>query len=94
MNRPWQVIKYLTFDILAAAISWVVFFIYRKAIIEPQRFGIEIPIEFNHRFYMGLIFIPIFWITIYYITGFYKNIFFAVRDLSNSAKHLQLRWPV
>ncbi|MDO8951734.1 MAG: sugar transferase [Draconibacterium sp.] len=75
MNRPWQVVKYLTFDILAAAISWVVFFIYRKAIIEPQRFGIDIPIEFNHRFYMGLIFIPIFWITIYYITGFYKNIF-------------------
>ncbi|HSO88918.1 MAG TPA: sugar transferase [Draconibacterium sp.] len=75
MNKPWQVAKYLTFDILAAAISWVVFFIYRKAIIEPQRFGIDIPIEFNSRFYLGLIFIPIFWITIYYITGFYKNIF-------------------
>src|SRR5690606_3078040 len=24
---------------------------------------------------LGLAFIPIFWITIYYITGFYKNIF-------------------
>jgi len=75
MNRPWQVVKYLSFDILAAAISWVVFFIYRKAIIEPQRFGIDIPIEFNNRFFMGLIFIPLFWITFYYITGFYKNIF-------------------
>jgi hypothetical protein len=75
MNKTWQVVKYLTFDILAAAISWIVFFIYRKAIIEPQRFGIDIPIEFNHRFYMGLIFIPVFWITIYYITGFYKNIY-------------------
>jgi len=75
MNKPWQVAKYLTFDVLAATISWVVFFIYRKAIIEPQRFGIDIPIEFNNRFYLGLIFIPLFWITIYYITGFYKNIF-------------------
>jgi exopolysaccharide biosynthesis polyprenyl glycosylphosphotransferase len=75
MNKPWQVAKYLSFDILAAAISWVVFFIYRKAVIEPQRFGIDIPIEFNNRFYLGLIFIPFFWITIYYITGFYKNIF-------------------
>jgi len=75
MNKPWQVAKYLSFDILAAAISWVVFFIYRKAIIEPQRFGIDIPIEFSNRFYLGLIFIPVFWITIYYITGFYKNIF-------------------
>ncbi len=75
MNRPLQVVKYLIFDILAAAISWVLFFIYRKAIIEPQRFGIDIPIEFNSRFYLGLLFIPFFWITIYYITGFYKNIF-------------------
>lgn len=75
MNKPWQVAKYLILDILASAISWIVFFIYRKAIIEPQRFGIDIPIEFNSRFYVGLIFIPVFWITIYYITGFYKNIF-------------------
>jgi exopolysaccharide biosynthesis polyprenyl glycosylphosphotransferase len=75
MNRPLQVVKYLFFDILAAAISWVVFFVYRKTIIEPQRFGIDIPVEFNTRFFLGLAFIPIFWITIYYITGFYKNIF-------------------
>jgi hypothetical protein len=65
MNRPWQVVKYLSFDILAAAISWVVFFIYRKAIIEPQRFGIDIPIEFNNRFFMGLIFIPLDYILLY-----------------------------
>jgi exopolysaccharide biosynthesis polyprenyl glycosylphosphotransferase len=75
MNKPWQVAKYLIFDILASAISWIVFFVYRKAIIEPQRFGIDIPIEFNSRFFIGLIFIPVFWVTIYYITGFYKNIF-------------------
>jgi len=72
MNRPWQVIKYLIFDILSAAISWVVFFIYRKAIIEPQRFGIDIPIEFNTRFYLGLIFIPILPVSI--------KIFIVVRD--------------
>lgn len=75
MNKPWQVAKYLIFDILASAISWIVFFVYRKAIIEPQRFGIDIPIEFNNRFFIGLIFIPVFWVTIYYITGFYRNIF-------------------
>jgi len=75
MNKPLQVIKYLIFDILAAATSWIVFFIYRKAIIEPQRFGIEIPIEFNQQFYIGLIIIPVFWVTIYYITGFYRNIY-------------------
>src|SRR5680860_61287 len=75
MNKPLQVAKYLLFDFLAAALSWTIFFIYRKVVIEPQRFGIDIPIEFTKRFYLGLILIPIFWITIYYITGFYKNIY-------------------
>lgn len=75
MNRNWQVAKYLIFDFLAAAISWTAFFIYRKAVIEPQRFGIDIPIEFTSRYYLGLLLIPVFWITIYYISGFYKNIF-------------------
>ncbi len=75
MNKTWQVVKYLTFDFLAAAISWTLFFIYRKAVIEPQRFGIDIPIEFTQRFYIGLAVIPLAWITGYYITGFYKNIY-------------------
>lgn len=81
MNKKWQVAKYLLFDFLAAAISWTAFFIYRKAVIEPQRFGIDIPIEFTNRYFLGLIFIPLFWITFYYITGFYKNIFHRSRLL-------------
>jgi exopolysaccharide biosynthesis polyprenyl glycosylphosphotransferase len=75
MNRKLQVARYLFFDILAAAISWIVFFIYRKVVIEPQRFGIDIPIEFTNQFFLGLVMIPAFWITLYYITGFYTNIY-------------------
>ncbi|PIF05387.1 MAG: polyprenyl glycosylphosphotransferase [Draconibacterium sp.] len=75
MNKHLQVAKYLISDYLAAAISWTLFFIYRKAVIEPQKFGIDIPIEFNTRFYLGLILIPLFWLLFYYITGFYKNIY-------------------
>ncbi len=53
MNKNWQVAKYLIFDFLAAAISWTAFFIYRKAVIEPQRFGIDIPIEFTTSLLFG-----------------------------------------
>lgn len=81
MNKKWQVAKYLLSDLLAAVISWTAFFIYRKAVIEPQRFGIDIPIELTNRYFLGLIFIPLFWITFYYITGFYKNIFHRSRLL-------------
>ncbi|NOR76502.1 MAG: exopolysaccharide biosynthesis polyprenyl glycosylphosphotransferase [Draconibacterium sp.] len=75
MNRSAQVAKYLILDFLAAAISWTLFFIYRKKVIESQHFGIDIPIEFTTRFYLGLIIIPVVWVTVYYISGFYKNIF-------------------
>ena len=75
MNRKWQVAKYLIFDFFAAAISWTAFFIYRKAVIEPQLLGIEVPIEFTHRYFMGLAVIPVLWLLFYYITGFYDNIY-------------------
>ncbi len=75
MNKSRQVARYVIFDFFAAAISWVLFFIYRKAVIEPQRFGIDIPIEFTSRFYLALLIIPALWILFYYITGFYKNIY-------------------
>lgn len=75
MNRKRQVAKYLMLDFVAAAGSWTAFFIYRKAVIEPQRFGIDIPIEFTNRYFLGLLFIPVLWIIFYYITGFYDNIY-------------------
>ena len=73
MNKKWQVAKYILFDFLAAAISWTAFFVYRKVVIEPQRFGIDIPVEFTHRYFMGLALIPMLWVLFYYITGFYHS---------------------
>ncbi len=75
MNKNAQVAKYLFFDILSATGAWTLFFVYRKAYIEPQKFGIDVPIEFTSRFFLGLIFIPVFWITFYYISGYYSDIY-------------------
>jgi exopolysaccharide biosynthesis polyprenyl glycosylphosphotransferase len=76
MNKSWQVAKYLFFDFFAAALTWAAFFVYRKEVIEPQYFGgWDVPFEFSTQFYLGLIIIPLFWVTFYYITGFYKNIY-------------------
>jgi exopolysaccharide biosynthesis polyprenyl glycosylphosphotransferase len=75
MHKNLQVLRYLVFDIIAALISWTLFYIYRKLYIEPIKFGYEIPIEFDIKFYLALIFIPAFWVTIYYISGQYTNIY-------------------
>ncbi len=65
----------MIFDIIAAIVSWTLFYIYRKLYIEPIKFGYDIPVEFDSKFYLALIFIPAFWITIYYISGQYTNIY-------------------
>lgn len=76
MNKSWRVAKYLFFDFFAAALAWAAFFVYRKKVIEPQFFGgWNVPFELTTEFYLGLLIIPSFWITFYYITGFYKNIY-------------------
>jgi len=75
MNKKRQVAKYLLFDFLAAAISWTLFFIYRKEVIEPAKFGYDIPIEFTGMYFVGLGVIPVLWLIFYYITGFYNNIY-------------------
>ena len=75
MNKRVQVIKYLFSDYLTASASWILFYIYRKVYIEPQYFGSDVPLEFTNRFFLGLIFIPVFWIAFYYISGYYSNIY-------------------
>lgn len=75
MNKRRQVAKYLILDFIAAALSWTVFFIYRKVVIESQTFGIDVPIELSHRYFLGLIIIPTFWILFYFISGFYNSIY-------------------
>jgi hypothetical protein len=75
MHKNLQVARYVAFDLFAALVSWTLFYIYRKIYIEPAKFGYEIPVEFDRNFYMALLFIPAFWITIYFITGQYTNIY-------------------
>jgi len=75
MNKTRQVARYVIFDFLAAAISWAIFYIYRKKVVEPQFFGSEVPVDLTTQFYLGIILIPTCWIIFYYITGFYQNIY-------------------
>ena len=75
MNRRLQLTKYLIADILAASFAWGCFYVYRKLSIESLKFGYSIPIEFGTRFYLGLFLIPIFWIFLYYASGYYREVY-------------------
>lgn len=75
MNKKKQVAKYLVSDLLAAGISWTLFFIFRKVYIEPLKFGYDIPIQFSERYFLGLSVIPVIWVLLYYLTGYYKDVY-------------------
>ncbi len=74
-NHKNQRIIYIVFDFLAASAAWVLFYMFRKVQIEPQVFGMDIPITLGHRFWLGAIGLPFVWIMFYFFTGFYNDVF-------------------
>jgi exopolysaccharide biosynthesis polyprenyl glycosylphosphotransferase len=75
LNRRGQLAKYVISDWFSAALSWSLFYLFRKIYIEPQKFGYPINIELDVRFFLGLALIPFFWLLIYYVTGYYSDVF-------------------
>lgn len=75
MNRRREIIKYIIGDAVASAVAWALFFLYRKAFIEPQALGYNVPIDFDKNFYWAMVAIPLFWVVLYWILGTYKNIY-------------------
>lgn len=75
LNRRSQLAKYVFSDWLSAATSWSLFYLFRKIYIEPLKFGYPIDIELDVRFFMGLSLIPFFWLFLYYLSGYYRDVF-------------------
>jgi len=74
-NNNNRAIPYILSDTISAAIAWTLLYIYRKKILEPEKFGIEVPIKFDDNFYLGLLIIPTLWVLGYFLTGSYKDIY-------------------
>lgn len=75
MNRRKQVVKYMFFDALAAALAWSLFFFYRKTYLENgELFNLE-HLKLDPNFWIALFVIPSFWLIFYFITGFYNDIY-------------------
>jgi exopolysaccharide biosynthesis polyprenyl glycosylphosphotransferase len=75
MNRTLQTSKYVLFDVLSSGLAWFLFFSFRKKVIEPAKFGYPVPLEYDDRFFYGLLLIPLFWVSLYALLGMYKNIY-------------------
>lgn len=68
-NKNLQIAKYVFSDILTAASAWIVFYSYRKIYIEKT------DVLYNDSFWVAVVVIPIYWITLYSLSGYYNEIF-------------------
>jgi exopolysaccharide biosynthesis polyprenyl glycosylphosphotransferase len=76
MNKKLQISKYIIFDYLAALVAWALFFLFRKLVVEYHIPDNSILLLINtSRFFEGIILVPVFWVTLYYISGYYRFIF-------------------
>lgn len=75
MNKAKQTFKYLLSDYLSAALVWFLLFWFRKHYIDTAHSDYQIPLSRDIKLVLGIIAIPLFWITLYYFSGYYRNIF-------------------
>jgi len=55
--------------------AWTGFYLFRKMVIEPQKFGYKVPIVFNETYYKALVLLPVLWVVFYFLFGHYKNVY-------------------
>jgi exopolysaccharide biosynthesis polyprenyl glycosylphosphotransferase len=75
MNKKLQVFIHIITDVISAAVSWSLFYIYRKKYIEAELFGDDFTFNFDNNFFFGFFLIPVFWFLLYGLTGTYRDIF-------------------
>lgn len=73
-NDYLQRLKYIFWDVIAAAFSYTALYYFRQMVIEQGRFE-NATLSFGATYFKGLVLISGFWITVFWITGFYKDIY-------------------
>ncbi|MDR2836008.1 MAG: sugar transferase [Bacteroidales bacterium] len=73
MHKIKQRAIYIIFDILAVIITWTFFYIFRKEYIEYSE--PEYDWQFTSLFYITIVVLPIFWVILHFLTGYYKILF-------------------
>ena len=74
MNKKLLKLQYIFADFFASALTWILFYLYRKTRIEPLLYNNdEEPLIFTLEFYTGLLLVPVFFFIFNYLIGFYSK---------------------
>lgn len=79
MNRTKTIEKrlrllYILLDFLSGAAAYTALHVVRKRIIEPSRFGIELPLAFNQKFWLAILVTAIIYVVISALGGTYRDL--------------------
>jgi len=73
-ERKRIIIWYVFGDLLAAAITWYIVFLFRKCFIQEFTFNLRIPFQDNN-FFKGVVVVPTLWLVFHYVTGTYTDLY-------------------
>ena len=75
-NKHLLIGYHVVMDVLAAIVTWVIFFIYRKYNVDPHVFDhFSTAILQDNKFWLGIFLLPIYWILLHMFIGYYHNIY-------------------
>jgi exopolysaccharide biosynthesis polyprenyl glycosylphosphotransferase len=75
LNKTYRTFLYVITDWATALFGWILFFVYRKYVIEPEKFGYQISIEIDKNFIAGALVVPVLWLVLYAMSGAYHEVF-------------------
>ena len=74
-NKIKQTAKYVVTDWFCALIAWTLFFCFRKFNEDPNFTDNYQQIFHDSNFIIGIIGVPLFWLALHTVSGYYNNIF-------------------
>lgn len=65
---------YIVSDWLGSLLAWISLYLFRKTVTEPELFGMRVDLAPDANFWLGGLFIPLFWCILFWIVGFYDEL--------------------
>ena len=69
-----QTAKYIISDTLSAMLAWAALFLFRKLALEHTGFSDVADVFSDANFWLGLLLVPLGWLSLYTIQGAYRNV--------------------
>jgi len=79
-------LSYILSDFAGSAVAWGLFYLFRKYFIETRLYGEYFRMELGNKFWLGIFLIPLFFLFMFAMAGFYSDPLRRSR-LLNSGNH-------